>query len=366
MIRGGSEPSIENADLSIIMPVYNTEETYLRACLSSIEACVAEGICIDVVIVDDGSTFDYCKSLNAIASSYSFGARVLKKSNGGQNSARAYGLARAKGKYVLFADSDDRLVPSELKRVLDAALAHLPKILCFNFDRVNPDGSLIAHCDPWQVGYRKIESLSRIIPESDSLFRQLYYRESIIGSGVSLVEGARIGEDMASAVALLLSIGEAASIEATPYLYVQRPTSALHSVSKDRVLDIISSVEGMLARIPYKARSEYHQELESLCIEHLLFWGGVRAIDVSDAAASVKSCVFSWMDERFPNWRANACLNSLAAKHGWRLRLIVSGHWRIYKALSAAGKLKRSLRLSERGQEYEGAVCRKSCVRVRR
>lgn len=274
MIREGSEPSIENADLSIIMPVYNTEETYLRACLSSIEACVAEGICIDVVIVDDGSTFDYCKSLNAIASSYSFGARVLKKSNGGQNSARAYGLARAKGKYVLFADSDDRLVPSELKRVLDAALAHLPKILCFNFDRVNPDGSLIAHCDPWQVGYRKIESLSRIIPESDSLFRQLYYRESIIGSGVSLVEGARIGEDMASAVALLLSIGEAASIDATPYLYVQRPTSALHSVSKDRVLDIISSVEGMLARIPYKARSEYHQELESLCIEHLLFWGG--------------------------------------------------------------------------------------------
>jgi len=329
-------------DLSIVIPVYNTEEDYLRSCFASIEACVRAGISLETIVVDDGSEVDYGNKLAGILEGYDIRASLHRKVNGGQNSARALGAALATGEYLLFVDSDDRLVPGELARVIGAALEMRPKILCFNFDRVASDGSLLSHCCPWRGGYRKSESLSGYMPESDSLFRQLYCRTSFIESGVRLVEGPRIGEDMASAVALLLAIGEASSIGATPYLYVQRPTSALHEVPEERALDIIKSADGMLAQIGPDKRERYADELEALCILHVLFWGGTRSAKVSENSLTYKPEFFRWMDGNFPAWRENPYMGELASRYGMAFRLATRGRWRAYVVLfKAKGVLKR-------------------------
>lgn len=332
-------------DLSIVIPVYNTEEDYLRSCFASIEACVRTGISLETIVVDDGSDPSYGARLSDILAEYDIRASLHRKVNGGQNSARALGAELATGEYLFFVDSDDRLVPSELARVVEAALDLRPKILCFNYDIVAPDGSLLSHCCLWRGGCLKSESIAGNILESFSLFRQYNCRKSFIESGIRLVEGPRIGEDMASAVALLLAIGEVSSIGATPYLYVQRPTSTLNEVPEERVLDIIKSADGMLAQIAPDKRKRYADELEALCILHVLFWGGVRSAKVCENSDTYRPEFFRWMDGNFPAWRDNPYMGEFASRYGMEFRLVTMGYWRAYVVLyKAKSVLKRLVR----------------------
>lgn len=87
--------------LSIIVPVYNVEK-YLAKCLDSLLAQDTDDY--EVVVVNDGSTDGSPQILERYGSPR---LRVFSKANGGQSSARNFGLERAAGEYVLFVDSDD-------------------------------------------------------------------------------------------------------------------------------------------------------------------------------------------------------------------------------------------------------------------
>ncbi len=87
-------------DLSIVIPVYNTEEDYLRSCFASIEACVRTGISLETIVVDDGSDPSYGARLSDILAEYDIRASLHRKVNGGQNSARALGAELATGEYL--------------------------------------------------------------------------------------------------------------------------------------------------------------------------------------------------------------------------------------------------------------------------
>lgn len=100
--------------ISIIVPVYNTEP-YLKQCLTSI-------LCQDFkqwecLLIDDGSK----DRSGAICDEYAMQDcrfNVVHKTNGGVSSARNVGLAMAKGEWICFVDSDDRLVADALSYML--------------------------------------------------------------------------------------------------------------------------------------------------------------------------------------------------------------------------------------------------------
>lgn len=95
----------KNDLISIIVPIYNVEK-YLRMCLDSIENQTYSNI--EVLLIDDGSTDDsgkICQEYVARDSRF----RYIKKENGGASDARNFGIARAKGEYLSFVDSDDWL-----------------------------------------------------------------------------------------------------------------------------------------------------------------------------------------------------------------------------------------------------------------
>lgn len=95
--------------ISIIIPVYNIQK-YLRECLDS---AIGQTFCdIEIICVNDGSTDD---SQNIIDEYAERDSRIVKveKFNGGLSSARNAGMDVARGKYILFFDSDD-IVDSEL------------------------------------------------------------------------------------------------------------------------------------------------------------------------------------------------------------------------------------------------------------
>lgn len=72
----------------------------------------------EFVVVDDGSEQDESVALDKIAAEMGF--KVLHKENGGQGSARNFGVAHAKSRFISFLDQDDFYLPNHIKKLLKA------------------------------------------------------------------------------------------------------------------------------------------------------------------------------------------------------------------------------------------------------
>lgn len=92
--------------ISVIMPVYKTEESHLRKAIESvINQSYRE---LEIVLVDDGSP-DQCGAICDTYAETDDRVRVIHKKNGGVSSARNCGLETVTGDYIFFVDSDDTL-----------------------------------------------------------------------------------------------------------------------------------------------------------------------------------------------------------------------------------------------------------------
>lgn len=90
--------------ISFIVPVYNAEK-YLHQCLDSIIHQLSNS---ELILVDDGSTDLSGIICDDYAAHYP-GIKVLHTENKGPSHARNLGVDVAKGKYIVFVDSDDYL-----------------------------------------------------------------------------------------------------------------------------------------------------------------------------------------------------------------------------------------------------------------
>lgn len=103
--------------LTIIIPVYNVQD-YLKECVDSILCQMTEEV--ECILVDDGSTDlsgELCDRYGQEDSRF----YVVHKQNGGLSSARNEGLKFAKGKYITFIDSDDRISKNCIKEIIEWA-----------------------------------------------------------------------------------------------------------------------------------------------------------------------------------------------------------------------------------------------------
>ena len=102
--------------ITVIVPVYNTEK-YLYRCIDSILAQTFTNF--ELLLIDDGSN----DASGQICDEYTTKdnrVRVFHKKNGGVSSARNLGLDNAIGKYIMFVDSDDYMMPGMLEVMLSA------------------------------------------------------------------------------------------------------------------------------------------------------------------------------------------------------------------------------------------------------
>lgn len=103
-----------NPMFSIIVPVYNTEK-YLDDCINSIIDAKIESC--EIILVDDGSTDESGMICDSLEKKFN-NIKVIHKLNGGLSSARNAGIKIAKGKYLMFVDSDDKINKFDFKKYL--------------------------------------------------------------------------------------------------------------------------------------------------------------------------------------------------------------------------------------------------------
>ena len=109
--------------LSFAIPAYN-EEAYLAACLESILAQTRElGDAVEIVVVNNAST----DRTREVALGYP-GVRVVDEPQKGLTFARQAGFAASTGELIANVDSDSRLTPGWVQRVLDEFAAD-PKLV---------------------------------------------------------------------------------------------------------------------------------------------------------------------------------------------------------------------------------------------
>ncbi|MCH5211589.1 MAG: glycosyltransferase family 2 protein [Oscillospiraceae bacterium] len=90
--------------ISIIIPVYNTDKTFLDQCVHSIlNQSVTD---VEVLIVDDGSE-NVCATQCDSYAEHDNRVKVFHIRNCGVAKARNFGIDHAEGEWIAFADSDD-------------------------------------------------------------------------------------------------------------------------------------------------------------------------------------------------------------------------------------------------------------------
>ena len=94
---------MSNPLISVIVPVYNTEEYVEKAIRSIMEQTYKN---IEILVVDDGSTDKSGEICDRLAEEDDR-VRVFHKENGGQATARNFALSVARGEYIGYVDSDD-------------------------------------------------------------------------------------------------------------------------------------------------------------------------------------------------------------------------------------------------------------------
>lgn len=104
-------------DISVIVPIYNVEE-YLELCLDSL---LKQGTPrLEIIMVDDGSTDHSGEIAKKYAEKYPY-FLYYRIENGGLGHARNYGVQYARGKYIVFVDSDDIVVENTYEKMFALA-----------------------------------------------------------------------------------------------------------------------------------------------------------------------------------------------------------------------------------------------------
>lgn len=96
--------------LSVVIPLFNKQDTILRALRSVLEQRLKPD---EVIVINDGSTDNSLSRLKVLAAKYPV-IKIFSQSNQGVSSARNRGIAEAQGDLLAFLDADDSWHPAFL------------------------------------------------------------------------------------------------------------------------------------------------------------------------------------------------------------------------------------------------------------
>lgn len=100
-------------EISVIIPIYN-KESYIENCAKSLLAQDFDDY--EIIIVDDGSNDKSGEILDSIANTDSK-IKIYHTPNQGVTAARKFGYDHSSGRYIMFVDADDELLPDAMRHM---------------------------------------------------------------------------------------------------------------------------------------------------------------------------------------------------------------------------------------------------------
>ncbi|GGB98593.1 hypothetical protein GCM10007205_04880 [Oxalicibacterium flavum] len=128
---GTANPAPSSPWLSILIPVFNVQ-AYLKECVDSVMSQVDEEV--EVILLDDCSTDGSWELMLQLKEQWRGRITVLQHAkNGGLSAARNTMIDAARGQYLWFLDSDDKLLPEAVAELHAVVHAHAPDVVLCDF-----------------------------------------------------------------------------------------------------------------------------------------------------------------------------------------------------------------------------------------
>lgn len=253
--------------VSVIVPVYNTQE-YLTDCLLSlVKQTLSE---IEIIVVNDGSTDGSIKIIQKFANNYPEKIVVLNKENGGQATARNLGIQHASGEYIGFVDSDDYVHPDMYKEMYEVAKASDCDMVECNYDYLKLKNQKLIKLKKHGRTRKFKDQTDMFLDPMVAPWNDLYKSRILKNSGVLFPEGY-IYEDTSFFIKMIPFIHKSEFID-KPFVYhMYREASTMNANKSRRVADIFSVLNDIITF--YKENNfwnEYQTEIEYFCLKILL------------------------------------------------------------------------------------------------
>lgn len=227
--------------LSIIIPVFNVEE-FIGECISS---CLRQNIPGDeyeIIIVNDCSTdksikvaqkchFDFITSVKPEL-------RIVSSSNDsvskGAAAARNIGLRVARGEYIWFIDSDDKIEDNFLAELKGHLAKDDLQILRFGYKLLFDDNRTETHVNEATPLFEG-KCLYAKYPHPVGVWSFVFKREFLLSNSIVFIEGIMF-EDQAYSPVVHWFAERTKMLSIAPYFYRQRAGSVMKSnVSRFKV-----------------------------------------------------------------------------------------------------------------------------------
>lgn len=296
-------------NISIIVPVYNVEK-YLEKCLESILRQSYQEY--EVIIVDDGSTDGSSVIVEKYSEKYADKICCIYQKNQGLSAARNTGLRKAKGKYILFVDSDDAIAPDMLEKLYHAAVKYDSDLVMCAFRSVDETGKEIKAVReqrmqneiPYQLKEKK-----EILLCQNAAWNKLYRKDVIQKYNLEFTENVWY-EDIRFTKKYMLYAQNIVYCDEVLYNYLIRQGSIMNSAGSERNAEIVDAFCELAAY--FKAQGVYEQfkyEVEFLAIEHIYIAALVRMV-LSHNYTLLKYIRENFI-KMFPDYKRNPYISSL-------------------------------------------------------
>ena len=220
------------AQISVIVPVYNTEK-YLHRCIDSILAQTYTDF--ELLLINDGSTDEsgeicdeYAKKDSRIV--------VIHKVNEGVSIARNTGIKRSSSKYITFIDSDDYISTNYLLNLIEIHEKLNAELTISGFVKRNQGIDKPHYID--YNGIVDIETIGSILNNNiiSIPFAKIFNSDIIKTNRIIFPNGISRGEDTIFVLEYLLHIDKIALLPEYNYFYITTENSLmtkLNSVSSE-------------------------------------------------------------------------------------------------------------------------------------
>lgn len=330
---------------SIVIPVYKVR-AYLRECLDSI--LEQDFTDFEVIAVNDQSPDGCGAILDEYAATDGRISPVHLEVNGGIGNARNEGVARAQGKYILFLDSDDSLMPGALRK-MDARIKATgsPEILIYDYARTfwweasvrNRDALLLSEKGP---DVFPVAERPELLDMFTVVWNKAYRRDFFLDGGFSFPHGYY--EDVVVVYESLMTAQQIAVLDQVCVRYRQRRQgSALRSPNREHFA-VFAQYERLFSFI--QERPDLHRWRAFMfghMIDHYVFIMGRE----DRVPASSRPEFFQRAAEHYRRYKPLG-LTRPKGRLGTRMRILELSSYAAYRALSAASKngpkVKRRLR----------------------
>ncbi|MEU8972945.1 bifunctional glycosyltransferase family 2 protein/CDP-glycerol:glycerophosphate glycerophosphotransferase [Streptomyces monashensis] len=335
------QPS-EEVLISVVLPVYRVQE-YLPECLDSVLGASQSFPGVEVVAVDDCSPDGSGALLDAYAARDPRLRVVHLPQNVGLGRARSEGLARARGDYVWFVDSDDRLTDGALAAVAERLKRTEPDVLLVDHALVAPDGGVERNVRARQ--FRDAPETFTLAERPGTLdlimtaWSRVLRREFLLGLDVEFGHGYY--EDISVTYPVLLAARRLSMLDRVCYHYRRGREGAITNTSSPKHFDLFGQYERIFAFIDREA--ETAEPFRRAVFERTVRHATTVLATPGLVPENMRRDFFRQTSEHFRRFRPRDYSHPSGLR-GLQYRLVERGAYPAYAAMEPVNRLRLALR----------------------